>query len=111
MKRAKVKRQSYTVKYKRAILKEASACKVRGEVSKLLRREGLYASNLTRWRRAFGRKTKINRKPQEVFQPKNFTSPTFRNDIDTVLSEIRRLVLSFVGYSPLPATKKGKKRR
>jgi len=43
-------RRSYTAEYKRRILKEAEGCKEKGQIGTLLRREGLYPSNLTAWR-------------------------------------------------------------
>lgn len=48
---AKAKRRRFTADYKQKILKEAAACD-RGELGALLRREGLYSSHLTEWRRA-----------------------------------------------------------
>ena len=48
---AKAKRRSFTAKYKREIVRKADACKAAGEVGALLRREGLYSSHLTVWRR------------------------------------------------------------
>jgi len=45
-------RRSFTAKYKVRVLKEADAAKEPGEVGALLRREGLYSSHLTTWRRA-----------------------------------------------------------
>jgi transposase-like protein len=48
----KAKRRTFTAEYKRRIVKEADACKAPGEVGALLRREGLYSSNLTSWRAA-----------------------------------------------------------
>lgn len=42
-------RRRLTVKYKLGILKQAKACKKKGELGALLRREGLYSSALTRW--------------------------------------------------------------
>ena len=48
----KAKRRTYTAEYKLQIVKEADACKEPGEVSALLRREGLYSSHLTTWRQA-----------------------------------------------------------
>ena len=45
------KRRSFTAKYKRQIVREADACKEPSEVGALLRREGLYSSHLTTWRR------------------------------------------------------------
>ena len=46
----KAKRRTFTVEYKRQIVKEADACKKAGEVGALLRREGLFSSHLTLWR-------------------------------------------------------------
>ena len=44
-------RRKYTAEYKLRILREVDACKGTGEIGALLRREGLYSSNLTKWRR------------------------------------------------------------
>lgn len=44
-------RRKFSNEYKRRILEEAAACTGRGEVGALLRREGLYSSHLTDWRR------------------------------------------------------------
>ena len=49
---AKAVRRRFTKEYKRRILAEAAACKRTGELGALLRREGLYSSHLTVWRRA-----------------------------------------------------------
>ena len=43
-------RRRYTAEYKLRILREVDACKGTGEIGALLRREGLYSSNLTKWR-------------------------------------------------------------
>ncbi len=48
---ALAKRRRFTAGYKRRILRAAAACKASGEVGSLLRREGLYSSHLTHWRR------------------------------------------------------------
>ena len=47
----KAMRRKYSAKYKARILKEADACTKPGQKGALLRREGLYSSNLTVWRR------------------------------------------------------------
>jgi transposase-like protein len=47
----KKRRRKFTAKYKLRILAEAGACSDPGELGALLRREGLYSSNLTTWRR------------------------------------------------------------
>src|SRR5213595_1011062 len=49
---AKAKRRTYTAEYKQRILEEADvAATTRGGLGALLRREGLYSSLLTYWRR------------------------------------------------------------
>lgn len=48
---AKPARRRYTADYKFRILREADRCTRPGEVGSLLRREGLYSSLLTTWRR------------------------------------------------------------
>ncbi len=48
---AKPQRRRFTAEYRLRILKEADACKKPGELGALLRREGLYSSHLTNWRR------------------------------------------------------------
>jgi len=47
----KAKRRRFTADYKIRILREADACRGDGDIGALLRREGLYSSNLTAWRR------------------------------------------------------------
>jgi len=47
----KKSRRKFTAKYKLRILKEADSCAESGQLGALLRREGLYSSNLTTWRR------------------------------------------------------------
>jgi transposase-like protein len=53
----KASRRSYTAEYKRLILREAEVCKEQRQVGALLRREGLYSSNLTSWRHQVERGT------------------------------------------------------
>ena len=45
------RRRNFTAEYKARILAEADACTQPGEVGELLRREGLYTSHLTYWRK------------------------------------------------------------
>ena len=45
------KRRMFTAAYKQQILKEADRCEQHGGIGELLRREGLYSSHLTTWRR------------------------------------------------------------
>ena len=48
---AKAKRRQFSAQYKLRIVREAAAAKSPGEIGALLRREGLYSSLLTEWRR------------------------------------------------------------
>jgi transposase len=47
----KAKRRQFSPEYKLRVLREAEACRGEGEIGALLRREGLYSSHLTTWRR------------------------------------------------------------
>ena len=45
-------RRRFSPSYKLRVVEEADRCTEPGEVGRLLRREGLYSSHLTRWRKA-----------------------------------------------------------
>jgi len=45
------RRRTFTAAYKLEVLREAEACTKPGEVGALLRREGLYSSHLSAWRK------------------------------------------------------------
>jgi transposase-like protein len=47
---AKATRRRFSAEYKLKILRKAEACTQPGELGALLRREGLYSSNVTTWR-------------------------------------------------------------
>jgi transposase-like protein len=47
----KAKRRRFTADYKLRILRQVEQCKTPGEIGAILRREGLYSSHLTDWRR------------------------------------------------------------
>ena len=49
---ARAKRRRHSPQYKARILAEVEACQSPGEVGAILRREGLFSSHLTRWRKA-----------------------------------------------------------
>jgi transposase len=48
---AKARRRRFTAAYKLRIVQEADGCRKDGEIGALLRREGLYSSQLATWRR------------------------------------------------------------
>jgi len=70
---AKPERRRFTAEYKLRILREAEACSGRGEIGALLRREGLYSSNLTQWRkqREKGELEGLSRKRGPLPKPRN----------------------------------------
>ena len=49
---AKPTRRRFTAEYRLRVLEEADRCTRPGEVGRLLRREGLYTSHLSAWRKA-----------------------------------------------------------
>ena len=49
--RATAKRRQFNAAYKLSVLEEAERCSSPGAIGALLRREGLYSSHLTMWRR------------------------------------------------------------
>ena len=48
----KARRRRFSARYKLKILEQADRCREAGEVGALLRREGLYTSHLSAWRKA-----------------------------------------------------------
>ena len=49
---AKPRRRQFTAAYRLRILEEADRCTTSGEIGQLLRREGLYSSHLSNWRKS-----------------------------------------------------------
>lgn len=67
------RRRRFTAAYKVQIVREAETCLQPGEIGTLLRREGLYSSQLTAWRKLYRQgvlnglvEIKRGRKPQHV---------------------------------------------
>ena len=52
---SQAKRRHFSAQYKPGILTEVERCTQPGEIGALLRREGLYSSHLTTWRKQRGR--------------------------------------------------------
>ena len=73
----RAKRRTFSAEYKRRIVREADQCNEPGQVGALLRREGLYSSHLTDWRRqqaagqlAGSKTTKRGRKAKQTTEQK-----------------------------------------
>lgn len=61
----RAQRRRFTVSCKRRILQEADGCVQPGQIGALLRREGLYFSNLSTWRRQSARGELNGRSPRK----------------------------------------------
>ena len=92
----KAKRRQYSAAYKLRILKEADACTKAGEVGALLRREGLYSSHLTAWRkaRAKGERKGLEAKPRGPL-------PKVPDERDQKLAEQAREMAAWKGRAEL----------
>jgi transposase len=62
---AKAKRRKFSAEYKQRIVQEAAACTRPGQIGALLRREGLYSSNLDKWRKQLARHGQAGLTPQK----------------------------------------------
>ncbi len=71
-------RRRFTAEYKRRVLQEADACAGTGELGGLLRREGLYSSHLTTWRRQREQGTLAALSPKKRGRPASPGSPLAR---------------------------------
>jgi transposase len=78
----RAKRRRFTAEYKLRILQQADACTRPGEVGELLRREGLYTSHLTYWR-----KQRRDGALRELGRPRG-RKPADRRDAE--IAELRR---------------------
>ena len=58
-------RRQFTAEYKMRIIEEADGCTDKGQVGELLRREGLYSSHLSNWRRLRKKGSLASLKPKQ----------------------------------------------
>lgn len=81
------KRRRFSTAYKKRILEEADHATIPGEIGALLRREGLYWSNLSKWRlqRAAGR---LEAMPKKTGRPKK---PEHLTELERLRRENQRL--------------------
>jgi transposase-like protein len=65
----RAKRRQFTTEYKLRILEEADCCTEPGQIGALLRREGLYSSHLSKWRKLRARWQREALAPQKRGRP------------------------------------------
>jgi len=91
---AKPERRIYTAEYKKRILTLADAAKEKGDIAKLLRREGLYSSTLTSWRReresALEKAFSQKRGPEPKSQPLARENEELRRQNQRLEEELRK---------------------
>jgi transposase len=71
-------RRRFTAEYKLRVLRQADACTGTGELGTLLRREGLYSSHLTTWRRQWEQGSLAALSPKKRGRPAVPPSPLAR---------------------------------
>ena len=69
------KRRRFTAKYKLAILRELDACTEPGEAGAVLRREGLYSSHISVWRRKRAAGELQGLTPKKLGRPRKQRNP------------------------------------
>jgi transposase-like protein len=85
---ARPRRRRFTAEYKRSILDQADAAQDSRSVGALLRREGLYASHLTTWRRQ-RKQGEIDALTAKKRGPKVVVSPLVKQNRDLQADVVR----------------------
>jgi transposase len=83
-------RRRFTAKEKLRIVEEADACTEPGQIGALLRREGIYSSYLSRWRRARDRGQLMALDPQQR-GPKPATDAVLSREVTRLQRENEKL--------------------
>jgi len=119
----KPKRRHFTAEYKRSIVAQAEDCRDDGAIGALLRREGLYSSHLTTWRRQKeqgelealapkkrGRKSRANPLADENQRlRKENARLSHRLEQAELIIDVQKKVSALLGIS-LPETKTGEEK-
>ncbi len=74
-------RRTFKTAYKLSILEQADQCQGGGEIGELLRREGLYSSHLSTWRR-LRREGKLQALKNKKHGPKPTLDPADRRELE-----------------------------
>jgi transposase-like protein len=86
----KAVRRHFTAEYKLNILRQAEDCREKREIGALLRREGLYSSHLTTWRRQRDAGILSGLKPKQRGRKVNPSHP-LQAEVEQLRKEINRL--------------------
>jgi transposase len=116
-------RRRFSAAYKARIVRKADACKESGEVGALLRREGLYSSQLAQWRKQYrdgaeaaltddkrGRKTTKNPLEPEVDKLRRELERTNKKLKQAeLIIEFQKNLCEILGISPTSVSSGGEK--
>src|SRR5262245_53179665 len=80
----KATRRRFTAAEKLRIVSEADACRERGEIEALLRREGVYSSHLWAWRKA------LRLRGEDAFSTSKLGRPSTHDARDTLIARLER---------------------
>ncbi len=108
----RARRRTFTAEYRMRIVREADACKEKGQIGALLRREGLYSSHLTDWRkqrdqgglaalsRSRGRKPKYSAAEREAAQLRR-ENDRLKKDLSTarMVIDVQKNVSALLGIA------------
>ena len=112
----KAKRRTFPAEYKLRILNEAAQCRQPSERGALLRREGLYSSHLTNWRRELRDGALAGVRPKKrgpKAAPLALENAQLRCEIEELrakleraetIIEVQKKLSSLLGVPPSPAT-------
>ena len=106
---AKPRRRTFTARYKLKILEEADECREEKAIGELLRREGLYWSHLSKWRRQreTGALKALGQKRGRKAQPRDEEKEKLRKENERLrrrlqqaeqIIEIQKKVASLMGH-------------
>lgn len=89
----KAKRRTFTAEYKLRLLDETSACRTPAERGAILRREGLYSSHLTHWRRELRDGALAGLRPKKrgpKVEPLALENAQLRREIEQLRAKLER---------------------
>jgi len=86
-------RRQFSAAYKRRIVAEAEACTKPGDIGALLRREGLYSSHLSNWRRQLAAGTLGQTRRGRPTEPLAAENAQLREENDRLRRELEKTQL------------------
>jgi transposase len=97
----KAKRRVFSIEFKRSVVEQAAACSEPGAIGEVLRKNGLYSSHLTLWRREYDQGElqgygRLRRGPMAPEKPLPPPTDEMQCRIEQLEREVQRLRLRAV---------------